>query len=38
MPFRYKKPPEQQTDVTKIEHLHITVYSKQLAERTKKEY
>jgi hypothetical protein len=37
-PFRYRKPPGHQTDLTKIEPLHSILSLKQLAQRTKKEY
>jgi hypothetical protein len=37
-PFRYRKPPGHQTDLTKIEHPHSILSLKQLAKRTEKKY
>jgi hypothetical protein len=37
-PFKYRKPPGHQTDMTKIEPLHSTLSLKQLSQRAKKEY
>jgi hypothetical protein len=38
MSFRYRKPPGQQIDMTKIEPLHSTLYVKQLSQIIRKEY
>jgi hypothetical protein len=37
-PFRYRKLPGHQADITKTEHLHSILLLKQLAQRTRKEY
>jgi hypothetical protein len=37
-PFKYRKPPGHQTDMTNIEPLHGILFLKQLAQRTEKEY
>jgi hypothetical protein len=37
-PFRYEKPPGQQTDMPKIEYFQGILPLKQLAQRIKKEY
>jgi hypothetical protein len=37
-PFRYTKPPEYQTDLTKIELSHDILSLKQQAQRLDKEY
>jgi hypothetical protein len=38
MHIRYRKPPEHQTDMTKLEPLHDILYLKQLAQKMRKEY
>jgi hypothetical protein len=38
MPFRYRKPPGHQKDLTKIELAHDIFSFKQEAQRTEKEY
>jgi hypothetical protein len=37
-PFRYRKPLEDQTDMTKIEPLHSILLLKHLAQSTRKEF
>jgi hypothetical protein len=37
-PFRYRKPPGHQRDMTKMETLHSILKLKQLTQRTRKEY
>jgi hypothetical protein len=37
-PFRYRKPPRHQTDMTKIEPLHGVLLLKQQTQRTWKEF
>jgi hypothetical protein len=37
-PFRYRKPPEHQTDLTKIETPHDILSLKQQAQKIEKEY
>jgi chromosome segregation ATPase len=38
MPFKYRKPPEHQTDLTRIGHPHNILSLKQQAQRIEKEY